>query len=507
MMLAWGPDLIQLYNDRYRDMIGEKHPAALGQRASECWAEIWDDIRPLFERVRGGEAVEMEDMPLTMNRHGEMEEAHFTFAYSPVRGSGGEVLGVLDVAFDTTEKVRGRRLQEEREALYRELELERSRLEYVFQRAPSFLAVLRGRDFAFKLANEAYLNLIGRKDVSGKPLLEVLPELDGQGFVDLLEQVVETGEPHIGREAPVMLERKPGQPMERRFVDFVYLPLVDPDGSRSGIITHGTDVTDHVLARREVERLLAESEAARLDAEEARREAEAANRSKTQFLSAMSHELRTPLNAIGGYTQLIQLGVHGAVTEAQLQALERITVSQTHLLRLINDILSYARMEAGGLDYDLSPIPVHDVLAGVESLVLPQAIAKGIALSIEPGHRAGSVIADDERVRQIVLNLVSNALKFTGEGGHVTVSCSREDDWTCLHVADDGIGISREDQAGIFDAFRQVGRSLNDPQEGIGLGLAISRDLAAAMGGQLSVASEKGQGSTFTLRLKRAEVG
>jgi signal transduction histidine kinase len=248
---------------------------------------------------------------------------------------------------------------------------------------------------------------------------------------------------------------------------------------------------------------LGESERSRSDAEAARVEAEAANRSKTDFLSAMSHELRTPLNAIGGYAELVEMGIHGPVSDAQRLALERIRTSQRHLLILINDILSYSRLEAGRLEIDLRPFPVADLLSGVEPLILPQAQAKGVALSVRACNPELTVMADMERVRQVVLNLASNAIKFTDPGGWVVLACDVDAEWVHLQVRDSGSGIPAEDQETIFDAFRQVGRRLHKPQEGLGLGLAISRDLAEAMGGDLNVESTPGEGSTFALRLSR----
>jgi signal transduction histidine kinase len=503
MMLAWGPELVQIYNDGYRGIMGSKHPDGLGQRVSECWTEVWDEIRPMFERVFAGEVVQMDDLPLTIERHGVPEQTYFTFAYSPVRDESGGVGGVLDVVFETTEQVEGRRLEAERQRLYEELELERARLEFAFQRAPSFFAVLRGPEYTFDRVNDAYYQLVGDRDLEGRPLLEALPEMRGQGFLELLDEVVRSGERWVGRETPVLLARRPGSPPEERFVDLTYLPLIESGGATTGVIAHGSDVTEHVLSRRRVEQLLRESEEARADAETARAEAEEANRAKTDFLSAMSHELRTPLNAIGGYAELLDIGVHGPVTDAQSTALGRIAISQRHLLALIQDILSYARLEVGRLEFHPRPLPAASLLEQVEPLIQVQAEAKGISISVEPCAPDLRLIADEERARQILLNLATNAVKFTDPGGRVALLCAADAEWVHLRVQDSGRGISDEDQTRIFDAFRQVGRAADRPQEGIGLGLAISRDLASAMAGDLSVESTLGEGSTFTLRLPR----
>jgi signal transduction histidine kinase len=245
-----------------------------------------------------------------------------------------------------------------------------------------------------------------------------------------------------------------------------------------------------------------------VDAERAARaEAEAASRVKSEFLATMSHELRTPLNAIGGYAQLLEMGLRGAVSEEQRADLERIQRSQRHLLSVINEVLNYARLESGAVTYDVRPTVVPDVVATAISLVEPQRAAKRLALDVrlpELGRSMLHVLADRDKLQQILLNLLSNAVKFTPEGGRVTVEFLPEPNARGLaevRVIDTGVGIPADKLEAIFEPFVQVGRSLNSPGEGTGLGLAISRDLARGMGGDLTVESAPGVGSTFTLAL------
>jgi PAS domain S-box-containing protein len=237
--------------------------------------------------------------------------------------------------------------------------------------------------------------------------------------------------------------------------------------------------------------------------------AEEANRAKSSFLAVMSHELRTPLNAIAGYVQLLEMGIHGPVTEAQLVALGRIGRSQQHLLRLINDVLNLARIESGRVEYVLEDVDLAELLATVAPMVEPQLAARGLALEV--GVQPGVVArADREKVQQIVINLLSNAIKFTPPGGRVSVDAAgraERPDVVYLRVADTGIGIPPEKQAAVFEPFVQVDMSRTRRSEGTGLGLAISRDLARGMGGDLRVRSEEGRGSTFTLTLPRAGAG
>jgi signal transduction histidine kinase len=284
----------------------------------------------------------------------------------------------------------------------------------------------------------------------------------------------------------------------------VFQALAEADGTRSGVVVHGSDVTAQVVARREVERLLAESEQARAEAERARAEAEAANRAKGDFLAVMSHELRTPLNAIGGYAELMEMGIRGPVTPQQLDDLARIQRSQRHLLGLVNEVLNYAKLETGSVQYQLAQVEVREAIAAAEALVAPQARAKGLTLGLGTCERDVAVRADAEKLRQILVNLLSNAVKFTDPGGHIEVTCAAHDTDVRVTIHDTGIGIPADRLETIFDPFVQVRADLTRTAEGTGLGLAISRDLARGMGGALTAESTPGTGSRFTLTLPRA---
>ena len=244
-----------------------------------------------------------------------------------------------------------------------------------------------------------------------------------------------------------------------------------------------------------------------VDIEERKRAEEdalAASQAKSEFLASMSHELRTPLNAIGGYAELLAMGVRGSLNAEQAQDIARIRRSQQHLLTLINDVLNFAKVDAGQAEYRLTAVPVDEALHDTETMIAPQIIAKGLHYEYKGGDKTASVLADPEKLQQIVLNLLTNAVKFTDRGGSITLSAEPAGKCIEISVADTGAGISREKLDRIFDPFVQAERRLNQPVQGVGLGLAISRDLAQAMGGEITVESEPGEGSTFTLSLPRA---
>lgn len=289
-----------------------------------------------------------------------------------------------------------------------------------------------------------------------------------------------------------------------QLVEEIYMPLRSKDGADVPMLMNavrrereGVPVNECVfvrmIQRHEFERQLVE----------ARRLAEQANIAKARFLSMMSHDLRTPLTTISGYASLVSDGALGPLTEAQQDAMSRIKDAGGELLRMINDILSFAQLESGRVTVRPAAVPLSAALQRAEALVHIRAEDAKLQLDVTSGCDEKIVVrADPDRLQQVLLNLLTNAMKFTSPGGRVWVECDSEAERVRIHVRDTGIGIPAEQLERIFEAFVQLDQQPEDPSSrGVGLGLAISRDLARAMGGELTATSAPGQGSVFTIEL------
>jgi signal transduction histidine kinase len=262
----------------------------------------------------------------------------------------------------------------------------------------------------------------------------------------------------------------------------------------------------------ELEQQMEEAQALALELEQANNEtrealdtAEAASRAKSAFLTTMSHELRTPLNAIAGYVELIDMELRGPVTPAQRADLERIRRSQQHLLALINDILNLVRIESGQVRLELADVPLADATERVADLIALQAERKGVVFEKTTCDPRANVRADADKLQQVLLNLLTNAVKFTPSGGRIRLECEGGERIGHLRVRDTGIGIPSDKLEHVFEPFVQLNRTLSSNTDGVGLGLSISRNLARAMGGDITVVSTPGSGSTFTVTLPRAD--
>jgi PAS domain S-box-containing protein len=471
MFVAWGPELAFLYNDSYREILGDKHPQSLGRRFHAIWAEIWSDIYPLIERALAGEASYAERMYLEMNRHGYDEPTWFTFSYSPVRDDTGHIAGMYCACVEVTEQVLAEK--------YRNEEIERFRA--LFEQAPGIMAVLRGPEHVFELTNQSYLQLIGHRRLIGRAAREALPEVAGQGFFELLDRVYSSGEPFVGHAVPLRVQREPGGPLEERFVDFVYQPIRDAGGAVSGIFVEGSDVTPRKLIEDELR---------------------AANRQKDQFLAMLAHELRNPLAPIMTAAQLLKLGRHDPKSVAN--ASEIIARQAAHMTDLVNDLLDVSRVTRGLVTLDKEELDLNVIVSAAVEQVRPLVDARRHALTLQLSGQPAHVIGDRTRLVQVVSNILNNAAKYPAPGGRIVLAVTVDDDQVQVAVSDNGVGIAPEVLPYIFDLFTQAERTPDRSQGGLGIGLALVKSLIALHGGSVHARSAgMGLGSEFSVCLPR----
>ena len=469
MFVAWGPELGFLYNDSYAIILGEKHPAALGDRFHDIWREIWDDIHPLIVRALKGESTYMDRLPLRMNRHGYDEDTWFRFSYSPVRDEDGTVAGMYCACVEMTGEVLAERYREQ----------ENQRLMGLFEQAPGIFAVLRGPNHVFEIANESYLQLIGRRELIGKPAREALPEVADQGFFELLDQVYQSGQPFVGHAVPVRVQREASAPLEERFVDFVYQPIRGPKGDVEGIFVEGSDVT----MRKRVEN-----------------ELRAANRQKDQFLAMLAHELRNPLAPITTAAQLLQ---RGSLDPQRARHASDIIVRQAeHMTDLVNDLLDVSRVTRGLAEIEKEDLDVAAVVNGAIEQVRPLLDMKRHELRVEQWQQPLHVSGDRTRLVQVVSNILNNAAKYTPSGGQIALRVTSEGGEAVIAVSDNGQGIEPQVLPYIFDLFTQAERTPDRSQGGLGIGLALVKSLVALHGGRVAAFSQgPNKGSEFVIRL------
>jgi len=509
--------------------INEALARAIGCTVEECTGKtarelsppaLWPMIEPALRRVaERGEAIH--EYEFSGQQAGHDDVRHWIASVFPVRVRGERLYGVGAVVRDVTGRVRG--VERER--------AQARRREQSYALADALVGAVTTREVIAAVVEH------GAAAMSADGCVVALRSRDGRS-IDLLgvngmpsTVATEWKRFAIGAPTPLSYVARTGEPLFLEsaadwHAHFPALARVASDVGHSANVVVPLAIGDQPIGALglafESERRFSEDERAfaqilarqcslalerarLLEAErEARSEADAANQVKTQFLATMSHELRTPLNAIGGYAELLELGIHGPVTDAQRDVLERIQRSQHHLLSLINNVLNLVKLDTHHVRFDVVAVSIESVLKFVSETTGPLLEAKRMRFETRGCTPDLAVHADVEKLRQILINLLSNAIKFTEEGGAIAIECLSDSRAVLLRVEDTGVGIAADQLDKIFEPFVQVDRRLNRPMEGTGLGLAISRELARGMGGELTVESRPGQGSTFTLSLPRA---
>jgi signal transduction histidine kinase/DNA-binding response OmpR family regulator len=357
------------------------------------------------------------------------------------------------------------------------------RMSAVFQQAPVAIAILRGPQHVYELANPGYLELVGHRPLVGRPIRDALPELEGQGILELLDDVFRTGEPFVGQSMRTRLARERGGEPQEAFFDFVYQPMHDEQGAVESIAVVAFDVTAVTLARRS---------------------AEVASRAKDEFLAMLGHELRNPLAPILTAVQLMKLKEVPAA-EREIGMIER---QSKHLVRLVDDLLDIARVTRGKIELRRERMELADVVARAVEVASPLLEERRHQLTLDVPPRGLPVDVDPGRFTQVVANLLNNAAKYTEPRGAVTVRARREGSEAVLEVRDTGIGISADMLPRVFEMFVQESQSLDRSHGGLGLGLAIVRSLVELHQGRVSASSEGlGRGSGFEVRVPLSHAG
>ena len=490
MLLMWGPDLVQIYNDAFAPILAERHPAALGQRGRTLWQDVWPVVGGQLEAVfNQGRDFLQESALVPILRNAVLEDAWFDYSYSPVYNSSGTIDGILVICQDVTTQVIARREREQAEQALRQrqnvldrtmqaLHTERNRLLNIVQQAPVLFAVLEGPQHRFTMANAIYRKAVSDRDVVGKTVAEALPEAVEQGYLKALDRVFSTGEPFLAQGARFSIAPVNGQQPQERVLDFVYQPLREEDGTISGIIVIGMDITD--LKRAETALVQSEKLAA-----------------VGRLASTIAHEINNPLESV---TNLVFLARQSDSLEAAKQFLDMSDQELRRVSAITTQTLHFNRQSTR--PRALSSV---ELISGV--LRIYEGRIRNSGVTVERRKRDEQpVVCYDGEIRQVLNNLVSNAVDaMHSSGGRLFLRSREATDWRTgraglmITVADTGCGISSEQRRRIFEPFFTTKGA-----SGTGLGLWVSRDIIERHKGRLRVRSSQNpshRGTVFTMFL------
>jgi len=515
MFVWWGDELINIYNDAYRSIAGGKHPGALGQPARAVWREIWDQVGPRAETaMRAQEGTYDEALLLIMERHGYEEETYYTFSYSPVPSDHGGTGGIICANTDDTERIIGERQL----VLLRELAARTADARSVKQVCQSAVAAFatNPRDLPFALLyvlepGGASFRLAGTHGIAeGTPASPAAVAADDASCWDL-SGALQAKEILLARDladrcGPLPLGPWPRAPSQAALVRFA------PSGQNSqpGVLVVGLNpyrLFDQGyrrfldLASAQISAGLTSAQA--YEQERERAEALAAiDRTKTAFFSNVSHEFRTPLTLMLGPVEDLLAGAVGPLTDDQRRQLEFLRRNGVRLQKLVNSLLDFSRLEAGRLQASYEPTDLSTMTRDLASAFRSAVERAGLVFEIDCPPLEEPIFVDREMWEKIVLNLLSNALKFTFQG-KISISLRDRDGAVELKVADTGAGVPEEDLPRLFERFHRVEGQQARTYEGSGIGLALVQELAKLHGGRASAESTLGEGSTFTVTIPR----
>ena len=485
MYVVWGPELHFIYNDAYIEIAGDRHPDALMQPLWAVWPDARAGIEPIFDQVLRGEPQYLKDMEFMLARDGVLAPRWFTFSATPVRNPDNTISGILVIDVETTAQVLAER--------HRIAESEK--LRRLFELAPGFMAVLRGPDHVFEMANAAYLLVIGERDYLGLPFRQVVPEMEDQGYLALLDKVYRTNEVFVGRGLRASLQRTEDGPVEERYLNFVFQPMIEHDGTVSGIFVEGNDVTDQHLAEVALKRLNEQLE-------EKVHQLKDSDVRKDEFLAMLAHELRNPLAPISAASELLTFP--GLDADRIRQTGRIISRQARHMTGLIDDLMDVSRVTRGLVTLHREVVDARLIAGDAVEQVRPLIDARRHHLELHVAPETTLVFGDRKRLIQVVANVLNNAAKYTPEGGTIVLKLESTGSEVLIHVIDNGVGMTPTMIGRAFDLFAQADRSADRAQGGLGLGLALVKSLVELHHGTVKATSDgPGRGSTFCISLPR----
>ncbi|MFG6415983.1 ATP-binding protein [Roseateles sp. DC23W] len=509
--IGWGPELVYMYNDAYKAIIGGRHPQALGQPTLQIWSEIRSAVQPLLETAMSGDGVFVESQLFIMERNGYPEEAYYTFSYSPIPGDDGVPAGVICANFDETQRVMGERQL----SLLRELATRAADARTVDQVVRGCTRALgtNDRDMPFALVclraqGETPLTLAAAAGGDGA-WLDAMRGLDLQAAPWHADEVITSQQPRLVSALPALDAGVawPGgswpQPAERAWM----LPLRPAsDAGQEGVLVVGLNpfrmlderYADFLrLVAQQLSSAMGNAEAHELQQRKAE-ELARLDRAKTQFFSNISHEFRTPLTLMMGPLQ--DALAHDELPAALHERLDMVARNALRLNKLVNALLEFSRIEAGRVTSAFRPTDLAALTGELASTFRSAMERAGLVFSVSCPQLSQPVYVDRDHWERIVLNLLSNALKYTLQG-RVSVRVGAEDGMAVVSIEDSGIGVAEREVPRLFERFHRVESVQARTHEGSGIGLALVQELMRLHHGDIAVDSRLGEGTRFTLRL------
>ncbi|WP_224247837.1 ATP-binding protein [Hyalangium gracile] len=518
-------------NEAYLQTTASRLEDLIGRRLFELFPHDPEDpnnaslrmLRASFERVLSQRAPDtLALIPYRVPRQTEagvvVEERYWSATHTPLLDERGEVAYILQHTVDVTELQRLKQAVEaDREQLARSaqieagvllraqrvqqanlsLEDERRHLHQLFDQAPSFMCFLRGRQHVFELVNRAYYGVVGHRELVGKPVREALPELEGQGFYELLDRVFMSGEPFIGRGLRVVLQRQQGGSLDEAYVDFIYQPIRGPDGRVSGIFVQGHDMTEQNRAEAEVRRL---NQLLERRVQERTAELVEANKELESFSYTVSHDLRAPLRHITGFAQLLEKRVGPQLDATARRYVTTISEAARQGGKMVDDLLAFSRM--GRAELNKSPVVLRELVAEVQRELAPDAEGRKVEWRVSS---LPEVQADQSLLRLAVKNLISNALKYTRPKPEAIIEVGGREESGEAHVwvKDNGVGFDMRYADKLFGVFQRLHTA--EQFEGTGIGLANVRRIISRHGGRVWAEGRPEEGATFHFTLPAAQ--